>query len=108
MEIGSDIDDWPLVCTSFVDADWPTKQFDLVHDLDGVVCILLGLELAESVALMRLGDSVLWEVDTDHRADLEHELPNQRVCRLLIDAANIDCCILVSFVVWESGCHRHC
>ena len=106
MEIGSDIDDWSFVCTSFVDSDRPAEEFDLVHDFDGIVGIFLSLEFAESVALMRLRYSVLWEMNADHRAHLEHELPYQRIRSLLIDAADVDCCVLVSFVVGKSS--RHC
>ena len=48
-----------------VDSDGFAVQLDHVHDLDSVVCVLLPEELNEPVALVRLGDAVLWHVHID-------------------------------------------
>jgi hypothetical protein len=105
MYFGTNIDHDPFVCTCLVDSNRSTKDLDLVHDLDSIVCILFGLEFAEPVALVGLRDSVFGEMDADDGADLEHKFPYQGVCCFLVNVANVDGSILIAFVVREADRH---
>jgi hypothetical protein len=105
MYFGTNIDYDPFVCTRLVDSNRSTKDLDLIHDLDSIVCILFGLEFAEPVALVGLRDSVFGKMDADNGADLEHEFPYQGVCCFLINVANVDSSILVALVVREADRH---
>ena len=48
-----------------VDPDWFPVELDLVHDSTSVLCILLRQKLAESEALVSLGDTIFGEMDVD-------------------------------------------
>jgi hypothetical protein len=45
-----------------VDTDRLPVELDLVHDLAGILGVVLGEELAEPVALVRHGDAVLGQM----------------------------------------------
>jgi len=55
-----------------VDPDGLAKKFYHIHDLDGVVCVILREELNEAIALVHHGHPVLGHVYVDHRPGL-HE-----------------------------------
>jgi hypothetical protein len=44
-------------------------------------------------------------MDADDRANLEHEFPDEGVVCLFVYSADVDCCILIAFIVREPGCH---
>ncbi len=46
-----------------VHANGLAVELDHIHDLDGIVCIVLSHELDKAVALMQLGDPVTRHVD---------------------------------------------
>ena len=48
---------------NLVDSDRLAVEFDHVHDLDGVVCVLLAHKLHEPVPLVGLRDAVTWHMD---------------------------------------------
>jgi hypothetical protein len=76
-----------------------------VHDLDGVIGVLFAFEFDEAVALMLVGDLVARDVDVDHWAALREEFPEDVFVHLLVDAARVDCRLLVSLV--EGGDEGH-
>lgn len=61
-DVGADVEVL-LVGGGLVDADGFAVELDHVHDLDGVVGVLLAQELDKAVALVHLGDAVLGHVD---------------------------------------------
>lgn len=79
-----------MCVTYFIDSYRFAVEFDHVHDLYGVLGILLVHELNETVALMILRDSILWHVHVDHRASLNEKLPEKRLRHLLIKTTNIN------------------
>ena len=46
-----------------VDSNGFPKEFDHVHDLDGIVCVIFAHKLNEPVPLVGLCDPVSWDVD---------------------------------------------
>jgi len=81
----------------FVHPYWLSIKFDHVHDFDGVVCVLFGEELYETVALVHQGHSVFGHVDIDHRACLNKQFPHQGLVDLLVKSTHVDRRILISF-----------
>lgn len=76
-----------------------------MHDLDGVVGVLLALELDEAVALVLVGDLVPGDVHVDHRPALREQLPEDVLVDLLVDVARVDRGFLVALV--EGGNEGH-
>jgi hypothetical protein len=60
-----------LVLRSLIDLDGLAKTLYHVQDFDGIVGILLGLELNESVALMFISDLVSWYMHIYNRSTLK-------------------------------------
>ena len=48
----------PCLILYLVDSDGLAIEFDHIHDLDGIVCILLSHELYKPIALVELCDAV--------------------------------------------------
>ena len=69
-----------------------------MHNLDGVISILLALKLDESIALMLISDFVSRDVDVDDWATLGKQLPEDILCDFLVETARVDCCFLVALV----------
>jgi hypothetical protein len=85
------------VGAGLVHSDWFSPDADLVHDLDGIVGVLLGAELDEAVALVGLCDAVFGQVDVDDGAGLQHQLPDLGICGLLGEVADVEGAVLVLF-----------
>lgn len=69
---------------SFVHPDRLPIELDHIHDLNGIVGILLTQELNEAIALVLASDSILWHVGVDHWPCLEKEFPQQRFTYFLV------------------------
>lgn len=69
---------------SLVDPDRLPIELDHVHDLNGIVGILLTQELNEAIALVLASDSILRHVGVDHWPCLEKEFPQQRFTYFLV------------------------
>lgn len=76
-----------------------------MHDLDGVVGVILTFELNKSIALMLVGNLISGEMNIDNRAALYKELPQKIFCDLLVKVADVDSCLLVAFVEWGDEGH---
>lgn len=76
-----------------------------MHDLDGVISVILTFEFNKSIALMFVGNLISGEMDVDNGATLYKELPQKIFCDLLIEIADVDSCLLVAFV--ERGYEGH-
>ena len=74
-----------------VDADRLAVEFDHVHDLDGVLGVLLVHELDEAVALMVLRDAVFGHMNVDDGACLDEELPQNGLGDLLVETSHVNC-----------------
>jgi len=48
--------------TYLVHSDWFSKQFDHIHNLNGIICIFLTYEFHKAITLVGLCYSVLWHV----------------------------------------------
>jgi len=59
------------VSRRLVDSDGLPEEFDHVHNLDGVVSVVLTEELHEAVALVLHRDSVFRHVDVDYGPRLD-------------------------------------
>mmetsp|Transcript_54190 Transcript_54190/g.108830 ORF Transcript_54190/g.108830 Transcript_54190/m.108830 type:complete len:247 (+) Transcript_54190:132-872(+) len=73
-----------LVLRRLVAADRLAEEPDHVHDLDGVVRVVLVLELDEAVALVRVGDLVARQVDVGDGRALDHQLPQNLLIYLRV------------------------
>lgn len=78
-----------LVGASLVDADGLSVEANLVHNLGRIVGLFLAHELDEAVALVRLRNAVLGQMDILDAAGLEHELPHETVGYALIEIADV-------------------
>lgn len=67
----------PLVLSRLVNFNWLSTKLNHVQNLDGIVSILLRLELDEPIALMFICHFVSWYVNIDDRPTLKKQLPHQ-------------------------------
>ena len=64
-------------------------HLDHVEYLDGVLSILLRLELDEPEPHVHLGQLVLWDVHVDDGPALHAQLPQQRLIDLAVQVADV-------------------
>ena len=76
-----------------------------MHYLDGVICVLLALELDEAVPLVLVRDFVSRDMHVDHWPTLREEFPKHVLIDLLIEVAAVDSGLLVALV--EGGDSSH-
>jgi hypothetical protein len=88
-----------------IDFDRFAVKFYHMHNLDGVVRILLTLELDKSVGLMLVGDLVSRNVNIDDRSTLRKEFPEYIFVNFLIDIARVDGGLLIAFIERRYSSH---
>lgn len=81
--------------TYLVDSNGLSIQSNLVHDFRRIFGVFLANELDKAIALMCLGDSILWQMYIDNAPSLKHKLPYQAVRNSFVDVANVDSSFLV-------------
>jgi len=86
-----------LVLRRLIYLDWFAKKFDHMKQLNAVVGILFILELYKTVVLMFICNFVTGEMNMNNRSCLQEQLPQQLFVDTLVQIANIDCCLLVTF-----------
>ena len=69
-----------------------------MHDLYGVVSVLLTLELHKAITLMLVADLIAGDVHVDYWTALRKQLPNNVLCHLLIKVSHVDRGLLVTLV----------
>lgn len=89
-KLGADIRWLLLVGARFVHADGFLMQPNTVQDFGSIVGALGGIELDESIALMRPRDAVHGHVHIVYGAHLGHELPEVGFADALVEVADID------------------
>lgn len=94
-----------LILRCLIDLDGLTIELDHVHYLDGVICILLALELDEAVPLVLVRDFIAGDVNIDHWPALREEFPEHVLIDLLVEVAAVDSGLLVALV--EGGDSSH-
>ena len=69
-----------------------------MHDLDGIVCIFLTLELDKAIPLMFIGDFIPGDVHVDYWSTLRKQFPEDIFVDLLIDVSRVDRSLLVPLI----------
>lgn len=103
-QVGANVDLF-LVAACLVDSDGFTEEFDSVHDLASILCVLFRLELCKTIPLVGRGDPVFREVDICDGASLQHQLPYESVCTPIVEVSYVARRILVAILLWRA---RHC
>ena len=67
----------PLILSGLIYLNRFSEALDHVQYLYGIISVLLGLELHESVALMLISDLIPGYVNIDYGSTLQEKLPNQ-------------------------------
>jgi hypothetical protein len=76
-----------------------------MHNLNGVIRILLTLKLDKPIGLMFVGDLISRNVNIDDRSTLRKEFPQYIFINFLINITSIDGSLLITFI--ERGYSRH-
>lgn len=87
-----------FILGGFIDFDGFSEHFDHVHDFNRVVCVLLAFELNKAIALMLIGDFISWQMDINYGPALNEEFPEEIFGDFLVEVADVDGCLLISFV----------
>lgn len=90
---------------SFVYANRFAIEFYHVHNFDAVVGVVFAQELNKAIALVHLGYTVFWHVDVHNWTGLYEELPKKCFGDFVVQAAYVDCSVLISF---SNGASSHC
>ena len=89
-EFCTDIDRLLLVCARLVDTDWFVEDTSAIENSGCILGRSRGIEFDKAVALMVLGDSILWHMDLTHRTHLRHELGEPLLRETLVYVAYVD------------------
>ena len=90
----------PVVLTCFVHFYAFTVQFYHVHDFDGVIRVILVLELDEAEALVLVCDLVSRKVDVGDGSTLQKELPENLFGTPGVKTTDVDGCVGVTVLPW--------
>jgi hypothetical protein len=89
--------------TGLVHPDWLAIQLNHVHNLNGIVSIILPQELDKPVALVHSSDTILGHVHIHHGTSLNKELPEKGFVDLLVQSTHVNSGILISLRYWARG-----
>jgi len=100
-EFCTDIDRLLLVCARLVDTDWFVEDTSAIENSGCILGRSRGIEFDKAVALMVLGDSILWHMDLTHRTHLRHELGEPLLRETLVYVAYVDGGIFILLPVFR-------
>ena len=87
-----------FILRGFIDFDGFTEHFDHMHDLDGIIGIILTFELNKAVSLVLIGDFISGKMNVNNGSALNKEFPEETLSDFLIKIADVDGSLLVAFV----------
>lgn len=88
-----------LIRARLVHSDGLAPDADLVHDLGGIVGVLLAGKLDKTIALVLPRDTFFGEMNVDDRPHLEHQLPHLLIGAALVEIAHVERAFLVLIVM---------
>lgn len=88
---------------SFIYTNWLTIELDHVHDFYAIIGVIFAEEFNETISLVHLCNAVFRHVDVNNWAGLNKKFPEKSFGNFVIQAADIDCSILISFGNWTSS-----
>lgn len=82
---------------SFIYTNWLAIELDHVHDFYAIIGVIFAEEFNETISLVHLCNAVFGHVDVYHWTGLYKKFPEKSFGYFVIQAADIDCSILISF-----------